>query len=377
MNISDFRDVARLGNARVYLDTASDEIRVRRQTFLNRAVDWVRGRISRNPLEGTERDAAHNRFLRAIADHSGYDGGDVSRAEALLSTDVIARKPLSARRIREVLHDLDGRSSQAMRDNRTTVAWMATRGVDERLRELGAEADEGEREVLADRIGRSVHAAGRDGGRTVGFVEANAVTSAVVGGFLAERTARAEARADLRAPAGDGADARESTAGAAAADAGSASPTAPPSERGSASVEAHRTAPPQPAMPRSPPSRKDLLRQLGAAKLPRKVKGEVRKLVRSGAVADRPSLARHANRRTAEWVRENRIGRWYAEAQKHRGIDVRPRQGGTLMAPTEMLNAVARSITGSEDIVAYPAVKAQARALIAQHVGNEIGAKPP
>ena len=49
LNISDFRNVAQANDARVYLDTRTDELKVRRQTFLNRAVDWIRGRISPNP----------------------------------------------------------------------------------------------------------------------------------------------------------------------------------------------------------------------------------------------------------------------------------------------------------------------------------------
>ena len=160
MNISDFRNVARTSNARVYLDTRTDELKVRRQTFLNRAVDWVRGKISPNPLATTERDVAHNRFLRAIADYSGYDSGDVSRAEALLSVDVIEGRALSSRRIREVIDDLDSRSSPATRDNRTTVAWMSGRGVDDALRERGAELDETERGVLAGRVDEAIHNAG-------------------------------------------------------------------------------------------------------------------------------------------------------------------------------------------------------------------------
>ena len=386
VNIAEFRNVAAGENARVYLDSRTDELKVRRQTFLNRAVDWVRARVSKNPLEATERDAAHNRFLRAIADYSGYDGGDISRAEALLSTDVIARKPLSARRIGEVLDDLDSRSSEATRDNRTKAAWMSHRRVPEQLRKHGAEADEGERELIADRIKQAVQAAGGNGQRSVAFPEAAAVADRVVADFVAQRTARSEAQsqagASVRQDTGPPALATSAavpdtaSAPAAAPDTGSVPATAQTTARGSTSAVAAPKASPPAAEPR-PASSKDLLRLLGAAKLPGNVKSQVRKLVKSGTVADRSSLAAHANRRTAEWVRENRIGRWYAQAQKHRGVGDRVRDGQMLMAPKSMLDAVAQSITGSEDIVAYPEVKDRARALIAQYVSNEIGHQQP
>ena len=112
---------------------------------------------------------------------------------------------------------------------------------------------------------------------------------------------------------------------------------------------------------------------LGKAKLPGSVKAEVRKLVKAGAVRDRATLARRANQATAEWVRENRIGRWYGEAQKRLGARGRIRDGEMLMASSAMLNEVARSITGSEGIAAYPDVKERARELIAEHVRKETG----
>ena len=387
MNISDFRNVAGLDNVRVYLDSNTDELKVRQQTFLNRAVDWVRGRFSRNPIHATERDAVHSRFLRAIAGHAGYDRGDISRAEALLSADAINRKPLSARRIREVLDDLDSRSTQTTRDNRVTAASMSGQVVDEGLRARGAAVDEDDRERLAGRVEQAISALGGYGRRVVGSDEAATVTRRLVADFLAERTVRADppataqsitqatVQSPVEAPAGEDADPRQTAASGAAAvpdTVPAASPTTP------RAAPAETTPTPSPVVAeKAPASPKDLLRLLGGAKLPGNVKADVRKLVKSGAVTDRSSLAEHANRRTAEWVRDNRIGRWYAQAQKHRGVGDRVRDGEMLMAPKSMLDAVDRSITGSEDIVSYPAVKDRARALIAQYVSNEIGHQRP
>lgn len=382
MDISEFRNVAEIRNARVVLDSNTDELKVRRQSFFHRAVDWIREKISPNAMAGTERDVAHNRFLRAIAAHSGYDSGDVSRAEAMLSVDVIERRPLSSRRIREVIDDLDARSTPAMRDNRTTVSWMSTRGVDRRLAEVAADTVLGERdrEVLSSRIGEAIHEAGGDGRRRVDFNRAAEITHGIVDGFLAEKAAQAEAEERASEDARLEGEAVQARAETHAATAQSAPPHPEGVDRTPAQATpqrpggADRPAAVAAAQPRGsePASRKELLKDVRKAKLPGNLKSEMTRLVKSGEIADRATLARRANRATADWVHENRVGRWYGEALKRQGARRRIRQGEELMAPTRMLDQVRRSITGAQDLLAYPAVKDQARALIDAQVRTEI-----
>lgn len=383
MDISAFRHIGQVSNAHVLLDVGANELKVRRQTFLNRAVDWIRARVSPDPLATTARDVAHNRFLAAIAASPAYDPGDVSRAEALLSVDVIAGRPLSSRRVREVIADLDGRSTPVVRDNRTTVAWMSTRGVDLRLRDRDESLAEDERALVGARIEEAIGAAAGGELRKVGFAEASRATEQAVDGYLAERAARAEAaeRAGAEAPVRTSAEPREQSAlrPGPLATAQATAATAEVPRTGPARAQGDRAAvasqPTPPASPREARARRhELERALAKAKLPAELRPELRALVKRGAVSDKTGLARRANRATAGWVMENRVGRWYGEALKKAGARGRIRNGEELMAPTRMLDRVRESIADAGELLAYPDVKKLARALIAEHVRSENGA---
>ena len=391
MSISEFRTVGQMRNAHVFLDSGTDRLKVRRQDVFHRAVNWIREKVAPNPLARTEQEAVHNRFLRAIAGSLAYDRGDVSRAEALLSVDLLEGKPLSSRRIREVIQDLDGRSTEAMRENRTTVAWMSGRGVEERLREQDAVAavSDDEREMLAGRVGEAIHAAGGDGRRRVEFAEASKLTHGVVDEFLqtkadearAAAEARVRAEAEARAQAEAEARARAETAAAAVARRGvdtqptprSRAATAAPSGKAAReSAQTRATGAVGEARQPEPASRKQLQGTLRKAKLPGAVRAVLTKLIKTGEIADRNSLARRGNRQTADWVMENRVGRWYGEAQERVGARKHIKDGEMLMASTTMLREVRESIASAEELLAYPDVKSQARALIAEHARSEV-----
>ena len=144
MNIEGFRSVAERPNAIVTVDLKSAQVRVRSNNVFNRAITWLRHRFSSAPSRTLATDAARNRFLQAIGDRrSGYDSADVSRARDLLAEDMENQRPLSTRRIREVLEDLDGRSSPTTRiDRRVAVAYSDATGrpATLALRDLVAEA---------------------------------------------------------------------------------------------------------------------------------------------------------------------------------------------------------------------------------------------
>ncbi len=365
MNVSDFRAVADLRNSRVVFDAKTEDLKVTRQTFFNRTITWLRAKISPNPMAGAERDVAHNRFLRAIADHSGYDTGDVSRAEALLSVDILERRHLSSRRIREVFEDLDRRSTQATRDNRTTVAWMSSRGVNIRLAEQspGVTLNEPERDVLAGRIRQAIHEAGGDGRRKVDFSDATSITNGIVDSFLNERVTHIAAEAPARADHLDATSATDSSApeGHSSAQQVPILASSGATSRAVGPGDGHEGL-----------SRKQLVRLLGRAKLRGNAKSELKKLIKVGQISDRASLARNANGRTADWILNNRIGYWYGEALKQQGAKHHIKYGEELLAPETMLRRVAQSIVGSADILDYPEAKTRSRALIAAHVRSEL-----
>ena len=389
MNISEFRSIADMSNALVVLDSKTEELRVTRQTLIHRTIAWLKARLSPNPMASAERDAAHNRFLRAIADHSGFDSGDVSRAEALLSADMLERRPLSSRRIREVIQDLEQRSTPVVRENRTTAAWMSRRGVDMRLTERFPDAsiDEEEREALSANVLKAVQIAGGDGARKVDFSQASMITDRVVDEFLDDRASKIEAAARAEAQARAEALNRDDAARAGNPNRDSVAPQPDRQPLDATRDDAgHRAdvhapgVPPvaadarktgdTPAPDRT--SRKDLLRTLGKSELPGNLKSELRRLVKKGVVTDSKGLARNANQRTADWVIQNRVGRWYGEALKQHGARSRIKHGEELMASESMLRQITESITGSQNILNYPDIKTQSRALIAAHVRSEM-----
>jgi len=103
MKIHEFRAAAETREALFVVDSKTHMIKARPQNFLNRAIIWLREKNPFNPLARLERQAAHDHFLEAIAKHNGYDGSDLSRAKDLLKDDQNRGKPLSSRRIREVV----------------------------------------------------------------------------------------------------------------------------------------------------------------------------------------------------------------------------------------------------------------------------------
>ena len=376
MNVSDFRRVAAQGNAQVLLDSKTGELKVRPQTAFHRAVDWIRERLAPNPHAAAERDAAHNRFLRAIADDSGYSRQDVSQAQAMLSADLIERRPLSSRRIREVIGELDANSTPAMRENRAALARVSSRAIESGL-PPGIDGEE--RELLARRVEEEVRRAGGDGLRPVTFAKASELTNGIVDAFLAEQPAAAEAPATAAQAAGGASPAPpaadvvasaerrgESVAAAPAPAAAVATPSAAPLSVPSGGPAAAEPGPP----PRV--SKKELLRALNKAKLPGGLRLELRRQVKAGGILDQGGLVRRANARTAQWVVENRVGRWYGEAQQALGRRGKIKHGEMLSVPSSMLREVTHLISNGDAILAYPEVKKRARSLIAAHVQLEL-----
>ena len=359
MHIDGFRSAAGRSNAILVVDLKSAQVKVRNNHVLNRAITWLQRRFSPNPLRDTETGAAHNRFLQAIADRrSGYDSADVNRARELLADDVLERKPLSSRRVREVLDDLDGRSSATTRINRRVAAYFHDEmGIRDTLaaRDLAAQSwdDQADRAEFAysDEVDTGPPSPTSD-------PDGPASTPEPV-------TTREEAMAEALTPPSP-----------------SESAAAPESVTPPA-LGAHRTAQLQTAraevgttdQPSAKP--KDLTRELTKAKLPGAVATHLKKLIGAREIVDRDGLAKHGNESTAEWVVENRIGRWYVEAWKDKGVKRMAKREGTVSVPSSLLNDVAKSITDSPALKKYPDVKVQARDMIAAHVKQEIDQGTP
>ena len=355
MNIEGFRAAADRPNAILEVDLKSAQVKVRNNHVFNRAITWLRRRFSSNPMRDAAADAAHNRFLQAIADRrSGYDGGDVNRARDLLAGDVLERKPLSSRRIREVLDALDCRSDATTRINRRVA------------------------EHFSEQTGTADTLAARDltaGSRVEQADDTESMDSGETGAgpadepYLPAPTSESgTVREDVMAQARPRPSPSESTASAAV-----------PETAGAPAVDTRRVAQPQAARAevgttaRQGAKPKYLDRELAKAGLPRDVARQLKKLINAREIADSDGLAKHGNKRTAEWVVENRVGRWYVEALNDKGVKRSATRDGTVSVPSSLLDDVAKSIADSPVLKKYPDIKVQARNLIALRVKQEIG----
>ena len=357
MNIQGFRAVAERPNAVLVVDLKSAQIKTRNNHVLNRAITWLQRRFSPNPLRDAGTGAAHNRFLQAIADcGSGYDIGDVRRARELLAEDVLERKPLSSRRIREVLDDLDGRSSTTTRINRRVAAYFHDQmGVANTLaaRDLAADArgepasDAGS--VYSDAVGAGTPGLANDSDAPAspsasGTAREDVMEEAFTHPSRAEGTQSATVPETAKAPAP-----------------GAERPARLQTENAEVETTARRSAEP-----------KQLSRELTKARLPGEVAKHLKKLIGAREIVDLDGLARHGNKRTAQWVVENRVGRWYVEALKDKGVKRLAKRDGAVSVPSSVLSAVAKSITDSPALKNYSDIKVHSRELIAMHVKQEI-----
>ena len=367
MNISEFRAVAQLRNAEVILDARTEELKVRRNNVFNRTIAWLKEKISPNPQATVQRDAARNRFLRAIANDARYDESDLSRAEGLMATDMHYRVPLSSRRIREVIEELDARTTEPMRANRKTVAYLCSKGIDQRLRALAPDLalTAPQRGLLEERVQEAIRVKTVDGARVIQFAEAAEITHGLVDRYVDELAAQAQRRA-----------AAQSRAEAAPATTNPAAKGATKASRGGARGTSR--AVPLSAMAIRPESRqesvgrKELLRTLGGVELKGNAKPQLKKLIKSGEITSRAALARRGNEMTADWVQGHRLANWYGEAQQKLGMRGRVKDGEIISYPEIMARQVAQMITGTTKLLTWPEVKIQARELIAAHARSEL-----
>ena len=386
MHLSEFAAVSQKADALIVLDAKTDALKTYGRDRFSRLVQWVRDKISPNRHVQLERDGALMLFMTAIADHAAYDSGDKERASALLTCDVTESQPLTSRRIREVMQDLDERSTQAERDNRVTASYMGRRGVDMRLRDEhpGVKLSPADRTLLSDRIREAVDAAGRDGRHKVAFAEATAITDSLVDELVAHNKAvvEAEARAAAEAEARAVAEAEARAVAQAAAnvvaqgDAGKGSGiVAGGAGSPAGNVRSARSAALDDKALQEPPTKRQLLRTLAAADLPRDVHRQVNKAVNSGDVADRGALVRDANRSLADWVIEHRIGRWWGEAQIRHGLASNIRNNAILDVSSTLVQEMSDSIAHSTELRPYQDIKARARVMVDARMTLELDQK--
>ena len=122
MNINEFRNISANERAVVGVDTKTGDVRAESGTFLGRTVRRVKELFGQAQ---TAKGPAHNRFLQAIAHRqSGYGHAEIDRARDLLTNDAKEGKPLTGRKISEVLDEIDSMSSPTRRINRRVTNYF-------------------------------------------------------------------------------------------------------------------------------------------------------------------------------------------------------------------------------------------------------------
>ena len=414
-------------NALLFVDSKSGEIKTRKGNFLARAIMWLQGKIrADHDLLNAEKYGAHNSFLRAIGESLTYNESDLGRAEAFLTKDILEGKPLSSRRIREVLSDLDSRSGPVERQNRMMAGYMSTRGIEIRLREKNAihgtkfRLSAVEKEHLSHRIKNAVLYTDKEVvnvDRIVGYKEASGITNQLVDELLDRKPADGQAVVVKETPVETVANRQRTAAANAEIVAGRPNKEAEEANHRTAEyivdnrlARWHRQALPSGdrlsqvpealvekvrgainshltpvtyesakaevrAIVRSfvdaNPTPALLRKRLADAKLPSEVESYAKKFITDKESVDVNSLARQVNRRTADWVLKNRLVNWYVEGLNKVGEKTKVKSGETVMLPAELVDDVAKTIADHSDLFAYPDIKVHARRLVDTHISRE------
>lgn len=407
VNLQAFRQLAEARrNDILTVDINSGELKTSSNNIFRRAISWLRQKTGGSVREQTERHAAYNGFLRGLNDSVYYDRNDIASIEGRLRDELLAGKPLSTRRVKQLLTELDTPQTGRMNpvnyhENRVAAHYLSGRdggsylsrtlqekiaeraALNEAAYEVGAE----HKEKLAQRIYESVMAAGGpdpdDPSTRVTPQRGFVIAERLVDEFLDAEELR---HANLGAPPA-GMPVEESETGSAAltqepvpgpaSGAGAQARDFAVEARSEQAPEQQAAAGEKQAQDVSPAGaaaqdatradmEKTLSRQLDAAGLPDKVRKQVRQALADGRIKSASDLTRTGNDKTAQWVQNNRVEQWYREGLKQNGVAV-PKQ---LKVPPQLARRIAGDIRGAPDLVAYHDVKARARAQVKRFLSD-------
>ncbi len=419
VSFQDFRNIAETRrDATISVNQSSGNLQVRDNHALNRLITWVRNKISpRDPVrQQTERESAYNRFLGAVGKEIRYRD-QLGWVEDQLGADAYIKKPLTSRRVGEIMHQLDTRTTEAHRNTLVTAHYMAGREdsnyfdrtlaekLDGRqvLQDVDFEFSQKEREALSQKVYDAVMEAGAEGRNDIGHTEGSAVAERAIDAELdrhealiisakntarqaGEQTAqkareiaaerpRPKAEMDSAAAARTGQNAMPDarTSGAArgvrnllsritrrstGASGASGATAATGTTRSTGAKAATGTT--------AAPQTKDLLNELKQADLPRAVRTDMKKSIKAGGIKSFDAFVQQTNEKTYAWVRDNRFGKWYYDALKNSGVRV----GNEATVPIPLDEKVEQLISRSPYPVRYADVKVNVRREIDAYIAE-------
>ena len=416
VSFQDFRNIAETRrDATISVNQSSGNLQVRDNHVLNRLITWVRNKISpRDPVrQQTERESAYNRFLGAVGKEIRYRD-QLGWVEDQLGADAYVKKPLTSRRVGEIMHQLDTRTTDAHRNTLVTAHYMAGRegsnhfdntlsqklGGRTMLQDLDFKFSPKERAALSQKVYDAVMEAGADGRNDVGQAEGSAVTERVIDAELdrhealiisakntarqaGEQTAQKAREIDAERPRPK----PEMDSAAAARTGQNAMPVAGTSgaARGVRNLLSRITRRSTGASGTSgataatgttrakgatgttaAPQTKDLLNELKQADLPRAVRTDMKKSIKAGGIKSFDAFVKQTNEKTYAWVRDNRFGKWYYDALKDSGVRV----GNEVTVPIPLDEKVEQLISRSPYPVRYADVKVNVRREIDAYIAD-------
>ena len=392
VNFQDFRNIADTRrDATISVSHSTGNLQIKDNHVLNRLITWVRNKISPNPSrQYIEREAAYNKFLGAIGNEIRYRD-QLGWVEDQLGADVSLNQPLSSRRVRDILHQLDTRTTEAHRNSRVTAHYMAgmegssylsktlQEKIDARpmLQEAQFELGHQEQEELAQNIQDAVMDASADGRNDIGFTEGNRIAGHLVDGVLDKHEARLieEKLAAERAAQEAAQRAREAAAASAGvsgvvkqdgAQQGAAASAAAENKPVGMAKKLYSKITGKTSGKDSPPQVQKLLADLKKLDLPSAVKADLKKSIKEGNIKTFGALVKHSNEKTFSWLCENRFGRWYYDGLKKSGVAV----GNEVEVSPELVDLVKQTISRNPYLVEYPDVKVNVRKEIATYIAG-------
>ena len=407
LKYQDFRNIADTRrDATISVSHSTGNLQIKDNHVLNRLITWVRDKIS-TPDPSRQyagRQAAYSKFMGVIRNEIRYRD-QLGWVEDQLGADTYLKKPLTSRKVREILNDLDTRTTEAHRNSLVTAHYMAglegssyfSKTLAEKLsarpmlQDVHFEFSQNERETLSRKIFDSVMEASADGRNNIGYAEGNAVALRVIDAELdrheaqiisAKTTARQageETAQKARELAAERPRPKQEMDSAAAARTGQ---NAMPETRTSGAARGVRdllsriTRRPTGATGTSgatvatsataAPQTKDLLDELKQADLPSAVRADMKKSIMSGGIKSFDTFVQQANQKTYKWVRDNRFGKWYYDALKKSGVRV----GNEVTVPIPLDEKVEQQINRSPYPVRYADVKVSVRREIDAYIAE-------
>ncbi len=406
VDISTFKNLAETrSSAVITVDTNTGDLRVRGNNVFNRVISWVRNKFQDPTTRQVEQEAAYNSFIRAMHESSYYDADEKESTLLHLSQDVRLGKPLTTRRVRQILTQLEtptvGSLKLNLRDyheNLVAANFMAgrsetdyylsralTEGIEQRpaLSATDYSVRPEDQERLSQRIYDAVLAATGDDPRrpthVVEYAEGADIAERLIDEFLDSEEQRVNSEETDAAVTQEPIVEQDGTSSPERVDAGATEDAAIERQQdtqvvggpGQKGAESRLSRLVSRLKPKKVPEVRDvgseyrtsltdvktLSQRLQSLNLPREVRSEMRRLIAERHVTTLEELTRRTNRNTATWIEDNRIGKWYMEGLENAGMSV-PKRG---TVPQQLVDAIVSSVATRDSLYDYNDVKSFAR----------------